>query len=84
MNDELKSSWIDCCTSCKQTEENKKLMDENAKLSLKLHDADEKTRKLEEENGKLTQKISCADNLLAEAANRLYQGRAQLNISAHN
>lgn len=84
MNDELKSSWIDCCTSCKQTEENKKLMDENAKLSLKLHDADEKTRKLEEENGKLTQKISCADKLLAEAANRLYQGRAHLNISAHN
>lgn len=23
-------------------------------------------------------------NLLAEAANRLYQGRAHLNISAHN
>lgn len=84
MNDELRSSWIDCCTSCKQTEENKKLMDENAKLSLKLHDANEKIRKLEEENGKLAQKISCADNLLAEAANRLYQGRAHLNISAHN
>ena len=39
MNDDLKSSRIDCCTSCKQTEENKKLMDETAKLSLKLHDA---------------------------------------------
>ena len=84
MNDDLRSSWIDCCTSCKQTEENKKLMDETAKLSLKLHDADEKIRKLEEENGKLVQKISCADNFLAEAANRLYQGRAHLNISAHN
>lgn len=40
--------------------------------------------RLNEENGKLTQKISCADKLLAEAANRLYQGRAHLNISAHN
>jgi chromosome segregation ATPase len=84
MNDELRSSWIECCTSCKQTDENKKLMDENAKLSLKLYDADEKAHKLEEENGKLAQKISCADKLLAEAANRLYQGRAHLNISAHN
>lgn len=84
MNDELRSSWIECCTSCKQTDENKKLMDENAKLSLKLYDANEKAHKLEEENGKLTQKISCADKLLAEAANRLYQGRAHLNISAHN
>ena len=44
----------------------------------------EKTYKLEEENAKLAQKISCADKLLAEAANRLYQGRAHLNITAHN
>lgn len=41
-------------------------------------------KRLNEENGKLAQKISCADKLLAEAANRLYQGRAHLNISAHN
>lgn len=41
-------------------------------------------KRLNEENGKLEQKISCADKLLAEAANRLYQGRAHLNISAHN
>jgi len=81
MNDELRSSWIERCTSCKQTEENKKLMDENAKLSLKLYDADEKIRKLEEENGKLAQKISCADKLLAEAAKRIYEAREYMNVA---
>ena len=74
------------------------LKDENAYLTYKLRDTEaqrdkvknerddieEKTRKLEEENEKLMQKISCADKLLAEAANRLYQGRAHLNITAHN
>ena len=74
------------------------LKDENAYLTYKLRDTEaqrdkvknerddieEKTRKLEEENKKLMQKISCADKLLAEAANRLYQGRAHLNITAHN
>ena len=73
----------------KLKKENERLSNENENLKamndeLRSSESSEKIRKLEEENGKLAQKISCADKLLAEAANRLYQGRAHLNISAHN
>lgn len=66
--------------------ENERLSDENENLKAMNDElrSSEKVRKLEEENRKLEQKISCADKLLAEAANRLYQGRAHLNVSAHN
>lgn len=70
----------------KLQKENERLSNENRELKAMNDElrSSEKIRKLEEENGKLTQKISCADKLLAEAANCLYQGRAHLNISAHN
>lgn len=70
----------------KLEKENERLSNENEKLKAMNDElrSSEKIRKLEEENRKLAQKISCADKLLAEAANRLYQGRAHLNISAHN
>lgn len=78
--------------------ENADLKNENAFLTHKLREAEaqrdkvknerddieEKTRKLEEEIEKLMQKISCADKLLAEAADRLYKGRAHFDITAHN
>lgn len=70
----------------KLMKENERLSNENENLKAMNDElrSSEKIRKLEEENRKLAQKISCADKLLAEAANRLYQGRAHLNISAHN
>lgn len=70
----------------KLMKENERLSNENRELKAMNDElrSSEKIRKLEEENGKLQQKISCTDKLLAEAANRLYQGRALLNISAHN
>lgn len=71
--------------------ENVELNNENAFLRHKLREAEDRHEKvknerddLEEENAKLVQKISCADKLLAEAADRLYQGRAHLDITAHN
>lgn len=63
---------------------NEVLKRENEELSGYNKKLEQALSKSEKENGKLTQKISCADKLLAEAANRLYQGRAHLNISAHN
>ena len=57
---------------------------ENEELRGYNKELEQALSKSKEENSKLAQKISCADNLLAEAANRLYQGRAHLNISAHN
>lgn len=93
----IKASNLRHMLAAKESE-NVDLKNENAFLTHKLREAEaqrdkvknerddieEKTRKLEEENEKLMQKISCADKLLAEAANRLYQGRAHLNITAHN
>lgn len=71
--------------------ENTDLKNENAFLTHKLREAEAQRDKvknerddIEEENEKLMQKISCADKLLAEAADRLYQGRAHLDITAHN
>lgn len=78
MND-LKSS----CDNCEARSENEVLKRENEELRGYNKELEQALSKLKEENGKLAQKISCADNLLAEAANRLYQGRAHLNITAH-
>ena len=79
MND-LKSS----CDNCEARSENEVLKRENEELRGYNKELEQALSKLKEENGKLAQKISCADKLLADAANRLYQGRAHLNISAHN
>lgn len=91
MNDDLRSSWIECCTSCKQTEENKKLMDENAKLSLKLYDANEKIRKLEEENKRITDigtkyegTIVSVEDDLSKVMTTIYGVRKQLNQALNN
>lgn len=71
--------------------ENADLKNENAFLTHKLREAEAQRNKvknerddLEKEIEKLMQKISCADKLLAEAADRLYKGRAHFDMTAHN
>lgn len=82
-NEKLKANLAEETLKRKQTEA--ELEEKTEELDGIYHsDMVCENNKLRDENRKLAQKISCADKLLAEAANRLYQGRAQLNISAHN
>ena len=67
---EIVNTFKSTCDNCEARSENERLKADNEKLRAA--------------NASFSQKISCADKLLAEAANRLYQGRAHLNISAHN
>lgn len=81
---EIMNDFKSTCANCEARNENEVLKRENEELRGYNKKLEQALSKSEEENGKLAQKISCADKLLAEAANRLYQGRACLNISAHN
>ena len=81
---EIVNGFKSTCNNCEARSENEALKRESEELRGYIKELEQALSKSKKENEELTQKISCADKLLAEAANRLYQGRAQLNISAHN
>ena len=84
MNDELRSSWIECCTSCKQTEENKKLEAENEPLKRENEELRAANKKLAEVNARYLQSMTCAEKQMTEAAKRIYEAREHMNVAFCN